>query len=301
MASTHSGRSNLSRSRDGPFVADRKRSGVFNEGLFAPHHVRRPYIRHGPGLDTGEPLFRHTDDLKLFLSKPHPAAQDPGTPAKPPRPEIVAQHGHRMLAWLEIVGFIQHPAQCRLDPKHRKCGSRNPLRIDFLGLSAGIVEDRLTPRLKAHAEELHLTAARLTHALEQWVIEERGILIVPRCAVNGIDQPLRLVHREGSQDQRIDERKCASTGPDCQGERHDRRCRDRRVLATEPQPEGDILHNRFEPRKQFDFPTRLAHQKCLPQLTSSLLLCVSGCHSTASEIFGPGGKVKLEFLIKVLI
>jgi hypothetical protein len=76
-----------------------------------------------------------------------------------------------MLTRMPVVGSREEPAERGRHAKDWQRIPRNPLGVDLLGLSAGVVEHGFPHRDVAHAEELNLGPARVAHPLEERVVE----------------------------------------------------------------------------------------------------------------------------------
>ena len=118
-------RPRLLRRDPGPQPApDPKPSGIgVRDRALVPHHRGRPEIGHDPRLDTREAFLRHPDDLKRLLADGDPATEDAPVAAESPPPEVMAQHGDRVLAGMHVIRWRQQPAQGRL---HAESASASP-------------------------------------------------------------------------------------------------------------------------------------------------------------------------------
>ena len=186
-------------------------------------------------------------------------------------PEVVAQHGHRML-----TRASRHRTASAACPTP---ASRREWRVRLRKSTAhrpspavrAVVERRVAPRLVAHARRAARSGRPASRMLaKERVVEAEPIAGVRRCAQGDVDQRLRIVHRQRPQDQRIDQREGSGAGADRQRERDDGRRCDDLVPSAEPETEVDIPQDRLEPRKQLDIAARLAQEERVAELGQSL-------------------------------
>ena len=175
-----------------------------------PHHRRRPDVGHDAWFDAGEAFRSHAHDLQRLLPDGDPAAEHIRVAAEPARPEVVAQHGDRVPARIDVITRRQDPAEGRLHAEDGERITRDPLAVDLLDLPA-VVERGIAPRLVAHRKQTDLPAARRAQFAKERVVEAEPVAGLRRRAQREIDQRARIVDRQRPQDEGVDEREGGGT------------------------------------------------------------------------------------------
>ena len=269
---------------------------------------RKPDIVEDARLHAAEAFLSDADNLKPHAVQGEPSAQHGGISGEAAHPEGVTDDGNGALLIALVVGVGEQASDGRADAQDGQAAGGDPLRAELLGRRAGggVIEDgALRGAPDGHGEEIHLSAGRLAKTLELGVAE---VVVIERRArkdaqpgIRKRDQLPGLRHRQGAQDQRVDEREGRRACADGQGQRDDGGGRDRRLLQQNAGAEAEIAEEGFEPGEELGVAARFAQGQLVPEAALGRAGGIGGVHALANQFSGAGFHVELELVPQIAI
>lgn len=169
-----------------------------------------------------------------------------------------------------VVCGRQHAAGCSSDAKDFEADSGHMLRENLFLLSRRVMENRAPPAGLLDAKQRDVRPGRLAEPSEKGIAEglAAGIQLG---RIGQMDQPIRVAHRQPTEDQRVDERERGCARADGQRQRRDRRSGDDGVPAEDTQAEAEVFEDRLEPGEELDVTALLAQPQRVAKPPQPLL------------------------------
>ena len=194
------------------------------------HHHRHEHACRTADFHAVEPRLRHANDGVGMSIDDERAVDDAGIRREAADPEAVADHGHWMTAGELVVLRCQRPPERGANAQHREVGAGHDLPGHPFG-PPGVADVERVSEAAEHAGEHVVVVAELLIDRVRQFTAVAPVTAVPAALERHLDQLVRIVHPQHSQEHLVHEREDRRIGANAERDRADRDGGEARHLA----------------------------------------------------------------------